>query len=173
MNSLNILLSYSYIYNLFPITWGDILFGIHEGFWDFKAAVEHSYNIIEKEENSSQRVLDMAFLHGNVSIYPLIDELVEEENKYDEKHAKEKYLYAVLKWVYKNQSTFLEPLEAVECIYADFGYPEIISKFVRYASNNEPDLGSRELNIKRIYNNWEKYLETEKIKWKKEMNIKF
>ena len=100
-------------------------------------------------------------------------ELVEEENKYDEKHAKEKYLYAVLKWVYKNQSTFSEPLEAVECIYADFDYPEIISKFVRYASNNEPDLGSRELNIKRIYNNWEKYLETEKIKWKKEMNIKF
>ena len=167
MNSLNIILSYKYISNLFPISWFDILFGINEGFLDSKAAVEHAYSIIEKEEDSSQMILDMAFLRENESIYPLIDELVREENEQDEELAKEKYSYAVLKWVYENQTSFSEPLGAVECIYADFDYPEIVSKFVRYASNNEPDLGSRELNIKRIYDNWGNYLKNEKIKWEK------
>ena len=127
MNSLNIILSYSYISNLFSISWFDILFGINEGFLDSKAAVEHAYSIIEKEEDSSQMVLDMAFLCGNESIYPLIDELVEKEKKQDEELAKEKYSYAVLKWVYENQTSFSEPLEAVECIYADFDYPETVS----------------------------------------------
>ena len=83
MNSLNIILSYKYISNLFPISWFDILFGINEGFLDSKAAVEHAYSIIEKEEDSSQMILDMAFLRENESIYPLIDELVREENEQD------------------------------------------------------------------------------------------
>ena len=171
MNSLNILFPYGYISSLFSITWFDILFGINEGFLNSKAALEHAYSIIEKEEKPPQKVLDMAFLCGGESIYPLIDELVEEENKYNEELSKEKYLYAVLKWVYENQISFKEPLESVECIYADFDYPEVISEFIRYASNNEPDLGSRELNIRRIYDNWKKYLENEEIRWKEEMNL--
>ena len=166
MNSLNISFSYFYISNLFFVSWSDVLFGIKEGFLDNTAAIEHAYNIIEKIEKPSQKVLDMAFLNKNESIYPLIEELVNEEKSEDESIVQEKYLFAVLNWVYENQELFSNPLEAVECIYADFNYPEIIKGFVRYASGSfEPDLGSTELNLERLYKKWNNYLKNEKIKW--------
>ena len=166
MNSLNILFSYNYISSLVVMTWFDILFGINEGFLNSEAAFEHAYNIIEKEENPSQKTLDLAFLSQNESIYPLIEKLVNDENYQDKQLTREKYLFAVLNWVYENQNLFVEPLSAVECIYADFDYPENISEFIRYASNSEADLGSLELNLKRIHDKWENYLEKEKEKWK-------
>jgi hypothetical protein len=54
MNSLNILFSYDYISDLFSITWFDILFGINENFLSSKAALEYSYDIIERPVIKSQ-----------------------------------------------------------------------------------------------------------------------
>jgi hypothetical protein len=111
----------------------------------------------------------MAFISENESIYPLIEELVKEENCQNINLTKEKYLYAVLNWIYKNQNLFLDPLGAVECVYADFDYPENMLGFVQYASSNEPNLGSLELNLKRIYDKWLNYLRNEEMRWRNDI----
>ncbi|WP_201714654.1 DUF2247 family protein [Rossellomorea arthrocnemi] len=43
----------------------------------------------------------------------------------------------------------------IEQIYADFEYPESISKLVRYMPMDGPDYGSLELTEKRLYKYWE------------------
>ena len=44
-------------------------------------------------------------------------------------------------------------------VYSDFGYPPRIAGFVRYMPAEQPDLGSRELNEQRLYENWKRYLD--------------
>jgi hypothetical protein len=42
------------------------------------------------------------------------------------------WLFLTLAWIYDHRSEYLEPLEVVEMIYADFGYPEEIEGLVRF-----------------------------------------
>ena len=68
----------------------------------------------------------------------------------------------VLNWVLEHKELYPDPLETVEIIYADFDYPEVISKFVRYMPMNEESLGSPELNMERLYRKCKNYLESKK-----------
>lgn len=44
----------------------------------------------------------------------------------------EVWTYLALAWVHENQAEFDEPLEVVERLYADFGYPDDVASFVRF-----------------------------------------
>lgn len=158
MNSLNILLNYDYISKLFTVTWTDILFGINERFLESESAIEYAYKIIESEEEPSQLVMDVAFSNKGEYLKLMIQKLVAEEELQDEKITKDKYLYAVLYWVYHNRDLYSEPLEAVECIYADFDYPEEIAELVRY----NVSLKKENLSLKHIYEKWVDYLNKKK-----------
>jgi hypothetical protein len=65
----------------------------------------------------------------------------------------------VLAWIYEHRGAFLDPLQTVEEVYADFGYPERIAGFVRYMPMDGPDLGSREANEQRLMERWKEYLD--------------
>ncbi|WP_062987687.1 DUF2247 family protein [Nocardia anaemiae] len=47
-------------------------------------------------------------------------------------HNDEVWIYLTLAWVHENQSKFDEPLQTVELLYADFGYPDDVAAFVRF-----------------------------------------
>jgi hypothetical protein len=65
----------------------------------------------------------------------------------------------VLAWFYEHRGEVPDPLLRVEEVYADFGYPEQIAKFVRYMPMEGPDLGSREANEHRLFERWKRYIE--------------
>ncbi|WP_142836485.1 DUF2247 family protein [Planococcus salinarum] len=70
-------------------------------------------------------------------------------------------MYLTLYWLYENKEKFPDPLTQVEEIYADFDYPESISKFVSYMPLEEdegPLPPTREVAISNIYKNWVDYL---------------
>ncbi len=80
MNSLSIIIPYSYVLKLVNLNWHDILFAIENGYFAPKSAIEHAIAEIDKNENYSQAIFDLACLSPSQtiqveSIYPYIQEL--------------------------------------------------------------------------------------------------
>lgn len=164
MNTLNIFLSYSYVSALINLSWNDLLFAVEQGFMSPDAAVEHAI-VKLGDKNSEQSVLDLACLEKGESIHPYIDKLASKVSEEDKEETQKKFLYVLLNWIYEHIDNYSDPLEAVEIVYADFNYPEIISNFIRYMPSDQPTLGSLEENIKQLYINWRNYLDFQRTKY--------
>jgi hypothetical protein len=149
------------------LSWRDLLFAIEHGFMTKKAAIEHAEYVIEKEQEPSQKVLDLAWVNSEESIYPYLNELSNQSSEQDSDAPEEKFLFLLLNWVFEHKEQFSDPLEMVEAIYADFDYPEEISKFVRYMPVQQPISNSIETTVQKLYNNWEMFLKEEKMKYSK------
>ncbi|MCR8643944.1 DUF2247 family protein [Paenibacillus sp. N1-5-1-14] len=167
MNTLNILLPHNYVVSHVNLTWSDLLFAVEHGFMTNKAAVEHAEYVIDKEQEPPQKVFDLAWVNSKESIYPYLNEITNQSSEQDGSTLQEKFLFLLLNWVFEHKEQFSDPLGMVETIYADFDYPEEISKFVRYMPVQQPVSSSIETNVERLYNNWEMFLEEEKIKYSK------
>ncbi|WP_394829859.1 DUF2247 family protein [Pendulispora albinea] len=61
--------------------------------------------------------------------------------------------------MFEHRADYADPLQTVEEVYTDFGYPPRIAAFVRYMPSDDPDLGSRESNERRLHEKWKRYLE--------------
>lgn len=168
MNSLNITLHYDYVSELIRLTWQDIMYGIENRFLTEDAVIKYAVDELCIDENPSEIILELSCLQIGDSIYPYMDELkrLQQEQKNSDGSPKEKFLYVLLNWVYEHKNNYEDPLDAVEYIYGDFDYPEIISKFVKYMPLEEPNLGSVELNRERLFKYWKNYLDREKTKYK-------
>ena len=172
MNSLSIFIPYSYALKLVDLNWSDILFAIENGYFTHQSAIEHAIAEIEKNENYSQAIFDLACLFPTQtiqveSIYPYIKELANLTCEQLKRQSKNKIMYVLLSWVFEHRENYSDPFKVVEIIYDDFGFPETISNFVRYMPSNQPNLGTVELNKERLYRNWETYLDKQVVYWKK------
>lgn len=169
MNSLNIILSYDYVSELINLTWQDILYGIKNKFLMENALIKYAIDELCVNENPSKLILELSCLQEGDSIYPYMDELMhlQQEQNVSDSSSKDKFLYVLLNWIYENKDKYKDPLEMVEYVYADFDYPEIISKFVKYMPLNEPSLGTIELNRERLFKYWKDYLDVQKLKYEK------
>jgi hypothetical protein len=168
MNSLSIIFSYSFALDSATLNWYDIWIAIDNGFLPHQSAIEHAVSQLPQEEDYSQAVLDLACLSSDEAVYPhsiqpYINELANEVSEQEKDITKQKMLYLVLKWIFEHRCDYEDPLEVVEVIYADFDYPKTVSNFVRYMPMTQPDLGSVELNSKRLFNNWANYLKEQKV----------
>jgi hypothetical protein len=172
MNSLSIILTYDFAIEFADLNWYDILFAIDNEYLMNQAAVEHAVSLFVQNEACPQTVIDLICLspsevEDTYSLRPYIAELASEVSEEGKSATKQKLLYLVLQWIYDRQTKYTDPLCVVEIIYSDFGYPKNISSFVRYMPTTEPSLGSVELSIKRIFNNWREFLERQKALYKR------
>lgn len=158
MKLVSIKLTYDYAVQRVNLTWHDINFAIKNHFLMPKAAIEHAIVELEKKEDTCSSLIELASLGNEDSIHPYIDDLVSRE-KLPNNIEIDKWLYLLLSWVFDNKNQLKDPLTIVEQLYADFNYPKQISSFVRYMPSNEPDLGNKELNEDKLYNEWKRYLE--------------
>lgn len=162
MNSLSIFFNYEYVSSKVDITWEDIKFGIDQGFLSTDAAIKHATKLAAENPNFSSVVFELASLYLEDSIQPYFDQVVKSESiTENEEIAAEKWLYLTLNWLYENKEEFPDPLALVEEVYADFNYPESISKFVRYMpleEGEEPLSPNKEMAVANIYKNWLNYL---------------
>jgi len=170
MNSLAISFPYEYASEAVDLNWCDILFAIDNGYLHHKAAIEHAQVELEEDEYP-QAVLDLACIYPEEavfphSIHPYIDELanmVEDEKK---SKSKDKVMYILLKWVYEHgvdcaDPYYDHPFKILTTICDDFGFPESITHFAWYVSEDkaEPDLGSPEKNRARWLGHWKQFLD--------------
>jgi len=171
MNSLNIVLPYSYISKTIALNWHDILFLIDTGYLNYQVAIEHAQFELEND-GYPKAVLDLACLFPaeNIfphSIHPYIDELASMVCEEEKSKAKDKAIYILLKWIYEHRKAYEDVFNVLTIICDDFGFPETITHFAWYVSVDEfNDLGSAKENKDRWLGYWKQFLDDQHAKWK-------
>ncbi|WP_240358773.1 DUF2247 family protein [Myxococcus vastator] len=150
---------YGFLRERTRLTWREVLFGMDNELLSSEVPVEKAVEQLGIEDGPARALVDLAGLEPWRSPRDYVGALADAEARQDAEAIKGKWLYLVLDWVFINREHFADPLEMVEKIYADFGYPERIARFIRYMPSDEPDLGSRELNEQRLYGQWKNCLD--------------
>jgi hypothetical protein len=147
---------YSFVRSRVRISWRDALFGLTNELLDPLAAIELA---AEQVDERADPILVALAAGANDWVLQRVERLAENESPRSDDEIRDKWLYLVLAWIYENRDRFPDPLQRVEEVYADFGYPEPLAKFVRYMPMEGPDLGSREANERRLFERWKQYLD--------------
>lgn len=174
INSLGIIIPYSYLKELVSLNWYDILFAVENGFLLLQSVIECAVKKIENNEDYTCEVLELACITKDELsecrdlIYCDLKKLANQVLDVYKKETKAKILYVLLSWVFDHRELYEDPLNIVEFIYDDFGFPESISSFVRYRPVNESALNLNNLGVEHLFENWKDYLNKEKIKYLKQ-----
>ena len=158
MDVVRLRIPYAFIRGRVRMDWRDIAFGLKEELLDPAAPTQLAAELVN-EDSSDSTLIELAGLSGSEDARACVDELATREGEPALAEVRAKWLCVVLTWIFEHRDEYADPLGAVEEVYADFDYPERIASFVRYMPSDAPDLGTRELNEKRLYANWERYLQ--------------
>jgi hypothetical protein len=162
MNYLSKDFNHDYISQRIKLTWKEILYGIEKNYIYPDVAIEFAINEVSEKEEYPEELIELASLTKEESVHPYLKRLVDSEETQEDDVIRDKWLYLILDWIYNNKDKYLDSLQIVEEIYAEFDYPEQITTFVRYMPSDAPDLGSAQLNEERLYRNWKSYLDSQK-----------
>ena len=147
------------------MSWREVRFGLVNELLDPRAPIDLAVNLVGELPEPSASLLELAGSNKNEPTMEIIKQLAGEEPPCSEDEIRGKWLYLVLAWIYEHRDGFSDPLQRVEEVYADFGYPEQISNFVRYMPMEGPDLGSIEANERRLFERWKRYVEDAAVKY--------
>jgi hypothetical protein len=141
------------------LTWREVLYGIDNELLAPGAAVDFAGDEIAAQDEPFTLLVDLAGMGKGEPTRALVEQLSNAEPQQDAGEIRDKWLYLALAWIFEHRASYPDPLQTVEEVYADFGYPPRIAGFVRYMPADEPDLGSRELNERRLHDKWRRYLD--------------
>ena len=141
------------------LTWREILFGIDNELLAPGAAVDFAGDEVGAQDAPSPALAELAGVGKGEPTRTLVEQLANAEPQQNAEAIRDRWLYLVLAWIFEHRASYPDPLQTVEEVYADFGYPQRIAGFVRYMPADEPDLGSRELNERRLHEKWRRYLD--------------
>jgi len=141
------------------MSWREVRFGLVNELLDPLAAVSLAEEQVARLEHPSAALLDLAGADRNEPAQELVDQLADGEPQSAENEIRDKWLYLVLAWIYEHRDECPDPLQTVEEVYADFGYPEQVGGFIRYMPMDGPDLGSKDANERRLFERWKRYLD--------------
>jgi hypothetical protein len=147
------------------LTWREILYGIDSDLLAPGAAIDFAVDKIASQDASFSTLVELAGTSSGESTRALVEQLASAEPQQDANEIRDKWLYLVLAWIFEHRASYPDPLQSVDEVYADFGYPTRIASFVRYMPSDEPDLGSLELNEKRLYDKWKHYLDEVSVEY--------
>ena len=159
MDIVRLRIPYPFLRRRIRLSWRDVRFGVVHELVDPTVPVALAVDRVVQSEAPSAELLELAGMGGKESAMDLVERLSGMEPPCDEEEVRHRWLYLVLAWIYDHRSEISDPLQRVEEVYADFGYPEEIAGFVRYMPMGGPDLGSREANERRLFERWKRYLD--------------
>jgi hypothetical protein len=159
MDIVRLCIPYRFVGERTRMSWHDVRFGLVNQLLDPQAAIEMAVDQVAEYEEPSGSLLELAGASKNEPIMELVEQLAGGESPRSEDETRNKWLYLVLAWLYDHRTEDPDPLQRVEEVYADFGYPEHIASFVRYMPMQGPDLGSREANERRLFERWKRYID--------------
>lgn len=118
--------------------WSEVLFGVEHGFLDAGDAIRFAESVLGEGDDVTLDVARLAIRRPGES--GLILEILKQLSSLDVQRAESMRVWCFLSllWVYENQAEVEDPLEEVECIYADFDYPPRVASFVRYMPSEQP-----------------------------------
>lgn len=159
MDIVRLCIPYRFIRERTRLSWRGIRFGLVNELLDPEAPVAFATDQVGELEEVPVALLDLAGVGENEPTMELVERLAESEPRHSEDEIRHKWLYLVLAWIYEHRHEYADPLQRVEEVYADFGYPEQLASFVRYMPMVGPDLGSREANERRLLERWKQYID--------------
>jgi hypothetical protein len=146
-----------------PLSFREAAWGFHRGYLAPQGIVEMAcIEVVSGVEDST--VLSIASLDNDDdtrAIPSLLETLFATGEAFDEGRIADKWLYIHLAWAFDNWSSFETAFDEVEAIYAEFGYPEEISAFVRYmpcVDGYDPGAHSEQESRIRLREKWKNYL---------------
>ncbi|MBC1374586.1 DUF2247 family protein [Listeria sp. FSL L7-1699] len=157
MNTLKIKIPLKFLLTSVNVTWDDIIFGVKNEYLVSLSVSEYAMYLLEKnDEDLQDEIINLAWGDKN-DIDDYIYNYLRKSNVNTET-VKDKFLYVLLKLVWENKNDYTDPLEVIENLYADLGYPSEIDYLVRYMPMKHKDMGSIELNVAEMYKDWEAFL---------------
>jgi hypothetical protein len=154
MDVVRLRIPYQFVRERTRMSWRDVRFGLVNQLLDARAPVELAVAQVGERAEPSVALLELAGAVKGEAAFELVDHLANEEPPHSEDEIRDKWLYLVLAWLYEHRAEVPDPLQRVEEVYADFGYPEQLANFVRYLPMEGPGLGSREANERRLFERW-------------------
>jgi hypothetical protein len=159
MDIVRLRIPYRFVRERTRVSWRHVRFGLVNELLDPQAPVELAADQVGELAEPSAALLELAGAGKSEPALELVGQLAEDETPRSEDEIRDQWLYLVLAWIYQHREEFSNPLQRVEEVYADFGYPEQIANFVRYMPMVGPDLGSREANERRLFERWKQFLD--------------
>jgi hypothetical protein len=145
-----------------PWTWHSLAWGLQRRLIGRDVAVEAAVLCLSRGDELPEEIVELAGCSkDDPDVESYVTRLVKKEAA--DCASSEPWLYLVLRWVLENKDGFGDPLQVAEEVYADFGYPEVMAKFVRYMPSDEPDLG-KDANEARLFEHWRAFLEAERAR---------
>jgi hypothetical protein len=142
------------------LTWRDVQFGLENELLD-PAAVPGVAAAALDQRDPPAGVLELAIAEPGDPVLDEVSRLGQAEPP-ARFPSERKWLYLVLAWLYERRAELANPLETVEIVYAEFGYPTSITGFVRYMPADEPIPPTLELAEARLMERWAGFLAEER-----------
>jgi hypothetical protein len=159
MELFSLAIPYSFAQDRVALTWRDVQFGLKNGLLAHALPGDLATALLMADEHQSNAdVIAIAGAGKHEDIGENIERLAQAERREDTDAIREKMLFLCLAWIHQHRQDYPEPLKMVEFVYEGFGHPTSIRDFVGYMPMVGPNLGSKELNMKRLYERWEAYL---------------
>ena len=122
------------------LSWDEVRSGIENKWLEPSIAVDKAMVVVSSDEYSDlELALASLGYDQTTEILTAVNELSpsEIESGLDQR----KWSKILLTWLYLHRSSYSDPLQEIEILYADLGYPEEIAHLVRYMpAEGEQDL---------------------------------
>lgn len=116
----------------------ELVYGYQRGWLDDEGAVRVAEAVLSAGRDLPEAVEELALLlrDDRYRVSELIrtatEELSASGTALPSENPSRLWLYLALDWVYEHRADFVEPLEVIEMLYADFDYPTEIEGLVRF-----------------------------------------
>ncbi|BBI33573.1 DUF2247 family protein [Cohnella abietis] len=150
------------VYNI-PVEWLTIYVGRKLGYLQTKEINEYSIQSILDNPNLNDRILDLSWETDELVLEEMLSEVVGGCNETSEEWQLElkKFRYIQLKELEKNAISKELLIRKIAEIYADFGYPQEMEKFIYYMPATDgfnPQAHSSEENLDRLLEFFKEFL---------------
>lgn len=159
MDIVKLHIPYRFVRARMSVNWSDVHFGLANELLDPQAPLELAAQQIAELPPSPPSALKELLRDGASDVNLGLVQQLADAAPSDEAETRQRWLYIVLAWFYDHRDTDPDPLQRVEEVYGDFGYPNQIAGFVRFMPMQGSDLGNSEANVRRLFDRWRMYLE--------------
>lgn len=123
-----------------PLDWAIVYYGINNEILNIDIAQEFACRKLEHDEQMSEEELELSWNSNNrLDVLELIEKILDIQGNIDEsiEKAKDKIRIAIIIYLRDTEKDAIRLLEQINIIYADFGYPVDMEKFISYMPNND------------------------------------
>ncbi len=128
-----------------PLDWAMVYYGINNNMLNIDIAQEFACRKLEHDEQLSEEELELSWNSNNrLDVLELIETILDIQGNVEEsiERAKDKIRIAIIIYLRDTEKDATRLLEQIHIIYADFGYPVDMEKFISYMPNNDEYISS-------------------------------